>query len=132
MSGLRIGIGIGGGVDPAVIRLRALAASGGQYTAMASPPAITLGVANAATTIPGGTTTYNWDSANILRTAGTWKQYGASFPDTLAGRGKSVTYLAGTSDAGFAYAKEFIFTGRYIEPRVLNKGFSWQLVVDGE
>ena len=121
------------GGDYAVRRVRALAAQGGQPAALASPPAITLGVANASTTIPGGTTTYNWDSANILRTAGAWQQYGAVFPNTLAGRGKTVTFLAaGVSDAGTAYAKEFYFTGRYIEPYCLNKGFRWTLFVDGE
>ena len=120
------------GVDPTVQRLRALAAQGGQPAALASPPTITLGVANAATTIPGGTTTYNWDSASILRTAGAWEQYGTSFPDTLAGRGISATYLVGTSEIGIAYAKEFTFTGRYIEPYCLNKGFKWTLFVDGE
>lgn len=120
------------GGDYAVRRVRALAANGGQPAALVSPPAITLGVANAATTIPGGTTTYNWDSANILRTAGAWEQYGTAFPDTLAGRGISATYLTGTSEIGIAYAKEFTFTGRYIEPRTLNKGFKWTLFVDGE
>lgn len=117
-------------VDPLVQRVRGLASTGAQPTALGSPPTITLGVADAATTIPVGSTAYNWDSANLLRTAGTWQQYGAVFPNTLAGRGKTVTYLAsGVSDAGFAYAKEFIFTGRYIEPQCLNKGFKWQLAI---
>lgn len=134
MGGLRIGIGIGirASIDPAVARLRVLSATGGQYTAMASPPTITLGVANAATTIPGGTTTYNWDSASLLRTSGAWKQYGASYPQTLAGRGKTATYLAGSSDAGSSCAMEFRFTGRYIEARTLNTGFTWRLIVDDE
>lgn len=97
---------------------------------MASPPTITLGVLNAGTAIPGGTTAYNWDSANLLRTAGEWKQFGAVFPDTLAGRGQTTTFLAGgASDTGYAFAVEFIFTGRYIEPRVLTKGFNWQLMI---
>lgn len=118
--------------DPTIAALRALASTGGQYPAMASPPTATLGAVGGATAIPTSTTTYNWQSANLLRTAGAWKQYGTTYPDTLAGKGVSTTFLAGTSEVGHSYAVEFMFTGRYIEPYCLNKGFKWMLVVDGE
>lgn len=118
------------GEDPSVTRLRELAAVGGQPAVMGSPPTVTLGVLNAGTAIPAAVSTYNWDSASMLRTAGEWELYGASFPDNLAGRGVSTTFLPVTSTIGYAYAVEFMFTGRYIEPRVITKGFNWQIFVD--
>lgn len=128
----RLSVGLGELLDPPIERLKTLAATGGQPTALANPPTVTLGVANAATAIPGSTTTYNWDSSSFLRTAGEWKQFGTVFPDTLAGRGVTTTFQSGSSDTGYGFALEFYFTGRYIEPQVLGKGFRWQLFVDDE
>jgi len=96
---------------------------------MASPPSVTLSAINATTSVPAPSTYHKWDAAGKFNlTNGDWLVSGTSYPDTISGKGLTIT-ASPTIVSGLASAVEFNFTGRYLEPHLKGKGHNWRMLV---